>query len=321
MVQSANVNSYDITGGEKVEFGYYAALEVIFKQFLHRLESFYYDEFNLPFDIDFEIVTGIKFSKYIEQVDQPLPIFIFELPPLRGEGLLVLDNRSTNLIFSKEQLSKNKRVGIDNRFRVDNENCEIVKEHVEAILLLFEESWQRILKVESRLKKLVSNRIKAKVMSPAEACIVVRINIAQSDFQTYWEFCFSAYHLDRIIKQYGSKALLAGNGEAQEDEKIRQYLTDLLLADSAYELTGELGNLFASQKVLEASYEKGTVIPITNEINQNAVVKLNSIPVLSAGIGVTNENISVQINGKLEKIKDKKKHKHKPFSPMKFPSA
>ena len=226
-----------------------------------------------------------------------------------------------NLIFSKDQLNRNKRVGIDNRFRVDIETGEIVKKHVESVLTLFKECWQRIYKVDSKLKRLVSNRIKAKVMSPAEACIIVRINIEQSDFQTYWEFCFSAYHLDRIIKQYGSKALLAGNGEAQEDEKIKQYFTDLLFDDSAYELTGVLGSLMVSQKDLEESYNNSTVIPIQSEINQNAVVKLNSIPVLSGGVGITNDNISVQINGKLEKIKNKIKQMHKPFSPLKFPSA
>lgn len=321
MMQCEDVRNYDITGGEKVEFGYYSALEVIFKQFLHRLESFYYDEFNLPFNINFDIVTGTKFSRYIEQIEQPLPIFVFELPPLRGEGLLLLDNRSANLIFSKEQLHKNKRVGIDNRFRIDTDNCEAVKKHVESVLTLFDESWQRIYKVKSKLKKLVSNKIKAKVMSPAESCIIVRINFSQADFQTYWEFCFSAYHLDRIIKQYGSKALLAGNGEAQEDDKIRQYFTDLLFDDSAYELTGVLGSLSVSQRDLEESYSTHSVIPIKNEIDQNVVIKLNRIPVLSASVGLTNDNISVQLNGKLEKIRAKIKQKNKPFSPLRFPSA
>jgi len=321
MMQSANVKPYDVTGGEKVEFGYYAALEVIFKQFLHRLESFYYDEFGLPFNIDFKIDTGLKFSRYIERIKQPLPIFIFELPPLRGDGLLIMDNRSANLVLSKEKLNKNKRVGIDSRFQLNNENNDIVKAHIETVLKLFQESWERIFIVDSKLKKLVSNRIKARVMSPAEACIVVKITIEQAEFQTYWEFCFSAYQLDRIIKQYGSKVLLAGNGEAQENDKIRQFFTDLLIADSAYELKGVLGNLFVSQKQLEDSIHNHTIIPIKNEIDENVVVEINKVPVLSADAGITNNNISVQINGKIENIRVKIKQKDKPFSKLKYPSA
>jgi len=127
--------------------------------------------------------------------------------------------------------------------------------------------------------------------------------------------------LDRIIKQYGSKVLLAGNGEAQENDKIRQFFTDLLIADSAYELKGVLGNLFVSQKQLEDSIHNHTIIPIKNEIDENVVVEINKVPVLSADAGITNNNISVQINGKIENIRVKIKQKDKPFSKLKYPSA
>ena len=320
-MQPDNFKPFDVTGGEKVEFGYYTALEVIFKQFLLRLESFYFDEFNLPFKNDFEIITGLKFRKYIEGIEQPSPIFIFELLPLRGAGLLILDNRSANLIFSKEQLFRDKRADIDNRFRVTNDNCNSLKAHVESVLSLLQESWERIFPVESKLKKLVSHRIKARVMSPAESCIVVRMTIERASFKTQWEFCFSAYQLDRIIKQYGSKALLAGNGEAQENEKIRQHFTDMLIEDSVYELKGSLGELHISQVDLENSLKNQSVIPINNEINQNVIVKVNDVPVLSANAGITNNSISIQINGKLESMKAKIKQKHKPFSRLNFPTA
>lgn len=318
--QKIDVKPFDITRGEKVKFGYYAALDVVFKQFLGYLESYFFDEFNLAVELDFEITTEIKFKNYIDSLEQPSPILIFKLPPLQGESLIYLENRSANLILSKDKLEQDRKIPIHNRFSLREHNYSALRHRLQDWVSLFGKSFESIYSVEGKLIKLVSNKIKAKVLKPSESCIIVRINITQKSFSSFIEFCFSAYQLDLVINKYGSKALLAGNGEVQPNLIFKDFFTDILLKESTYEVCGILGELNVSQKDLIDSYNTNKVLPINNEINQNVVVQLNKVPILSAFAGTTNKNMSLQINGKLEKVKNKIREKNKPFSRLRFPS-
>ena len=321
MVTPAEFKAYDITCGETVHYGYYAALEVVFNQYLNELESYFFDEFNTSLDFSYEIITGMKFNKYLDSFQKPQPIFLFNLFPLIGDCLLVMENRAVNLLLAKQKLKKSRKTGVNNHFSLNGENSQQIQITIEHLLSLFSGCWEKILPVKSKLKKLVSNKIKARIMSPAEASVIVRVNLNQNQFSTYWEFCFSDYQLDQVIKKYGSKLLLAGNGETRENCLTNRYFSELLLKESNYHLTGVLGELHISEKELLDSYHSQTVIPINNDIRKNVIVTVNEKPLLSASAGVTNDQIALQINGKYEKKKVEERIKQKPFLKIEFPNA
>ncbi|MFH2132677.1 MAG: FliM/FliN family flagellar motor switch protein [bacterium] len=321
MVTPVEIKPYDITGGEIVQYGYYAALEVVFNQFLNELETYFFDEFNTSLEFNYNISTGMKFKKYLERIQNPQPIFLFNLYPLVGECLLVMENRSVNLLLARDSLNQYRKLSVNNQFLLNADNSKQIQTIIDHLLSLFSDCWSNILPVKSHLKKLVSNKIKARVMSPVEACVIVKINIKQNHFSTYWEFCFSDYHLDQVIKKHGSKLLLHGNGEAMENQLTRKHYTELLLEESHYRLTAVLGELHISENDLLDSYHNQTVIPIRNDISNNVIVAVNETPLLSASAGTTNDCLALQINGKYESKKVEEKAKHKSFAKLEFPDG
>lgn len=313
------VEPYDITCGERIEFGKYAALEVIFDQFMSELESYFLDEYNLLFEFDYSIRNGLKFKDYLKSLDYQIPIVTFELSPLKGECLFVLDNRSTNLILQKKAIKSQKKTNIGKHFLINGTNSQDYKSELEGLLFCLDNCWKNIIKVDSKLNKLVFNKIKAKVMAESEACIVVHVLIKQKKFQANWEFCFSAYQLDRIIEEFGSRVLLTGNNKTFQNPMIKEYLTKMLLEESTYEISAELGSLKISQKKLLESYNNQEIIPIKSGIKHNITVNLNQTPILSAQLGSTHNHLSLQINGKYDAIKESVKEDLKPFSAIHFP--
>ncbi|NQU65712.1 MAG: hypothetical protein HQ517_15730 [SAR324 cluster bacterium] len=321
MVTSAEIKAFDITCGETVQYGYYAALEVVFNKYLIELESYFFDEFNTSLEFSYEILTGLKFNRYLKSIHNPQPIFIFNLSPLIGDCLLIMESRAVNLLLAQNQLNSKRKTGVNNRFSLNTENSSQIQATIEQLLGLFSGCWEKILPVESKLKKLVSNKIKARVMSPAEASVIVRVTLNQNQFSTFWEFCFSDYQLDQVIKKHGSTLLLAGNGEIRENHLIQKHFSDLLLQESNYQLKGVLGELLISEQMLLDSYHDQAVIPIINDISKNVVVTVNEKPLLSAVAGVTNDQIALQINGKYEKKKVEERVRQKPFHELKFPTT
>jgi flagellar motor switch protein FliM len=312
------IKPYDITNGEKVTYGYYSALEAVFQQFISKLESYFYDEYKLVFDFSYKIRTGHKFQQYLNGLKQPSSIFILGLSPLMRDSLLKADNRYINLILSKPFLYKEGKIAIDNGYSLSESNSRQVKEHIEQILSLFENSWSKIQEVNCDLKKVVSNRIKAKVMDPTESCVEVTVNMKQKRFKTNLEFCFSTYQLDRIIEKRGSRGLLATSGAQPYDHGIRDHLTDLLLNESSFEIKGVLGTINLSSRDLIDSYKNQEIIPITSHINTSAVVELDNIPVLAAEIGETSGLISLKIEDTYSSKETENQKAKKSFSQIRF---
>ncbi|MCP4294802.1 MAG: hypothetical protein GY786_04270 [Proteobacteria bacterium] len=319
MNQSEEITPYNITKGEKVYYGYYAALETIFRQFVSDLESYFFDEFNLSFGFTFEIQGGIKFKNFLNKLDKPKPIFWYEISPLKGDCLLILENRFANLLMSKPALNQSGRVAVNNRFQVNGDNYETLRNSVDSILEHFSNSWGIIVPAEKKLKKLVSHRFKAKVMNPLEACVVVSLQLVHKNFISHCKFCFSAYQLDSILKKYGKKTLLRGEGVFVQNRDVGEYFSHLIEEEASYELTGVLGEINLSRNELIKSYQEGSIIPLDNVLKNNAVVKINGVPLLSANTGMTLEKYSIQVNGRYESMEGEIKKRQRPFAKLQFP--
>jgi len=320
MADSIDIKPFDITCGEKVHYGYYAALEVVFNQYLNELESYFFDEFNTSLEFSYEILTGMKFRQFLDRIENPQPIFLFNLTPVIGDCLLIMENRSANLLLAQDNLHANRKTSISNQFSLNSDHSVKIQGKIDKLLSLFSNCWENILPVSSTLQKLVSNKIKARIMSPVEGCVTVRVTLKQNQFSTYWEFCFSDYQLDQVIKKYGSKLLLTGDRQVRKNKATKQYFSELLLNESQFSLTGVLGDLNISEQDLLDSYHNQTVIPIQNEISNNAVITVNDKPLLSASIGISNDHVALQVNGKYDRKKVEEKEKQKSFSKIHFPN-
>ncbi len=312
------VKPYDITNGEKVTYGYYSALEAVFHQFTDKLESFMYDEFKLVFDFEFAIKTGNKFQQVLDGIHQPSSIFILGISPLMRDSLLKVDNRYINLILAKSSLFREGKVVVNDRYSLADTNSKEVKEHMEQMLTLFQGSWSKIQEVECSLKRLVSNKIKAKIMDSTESCVEVIVTMKQNKFAANLEFCFSTYQLDRIIEKRGSRGLLATGEEQPYDSGIKEYLTNLLLNESSFELKGVLGTIDLSSKDLVESFEQKKVIPVKNSVGSHAVVELDNTPILAADIGETSGSISLQVKDSYSSMETESQKTKKRFSQISF---
>jgi flagellar motor switch protein FliM len=319
MTSERKIKPYDITNGERVSYGYYSALEVIFQQFINKLEVFIYDEFKLSFSFNYKISSGIRFNKYLESMNQPAPLFIFSLQPLVSDSIFRTDNRFINLILLKNTLIKEGKVTLDNSFSLENTNSKTVKAVMDQLFILFESSWAKVHRIECKLKRVVSNKIKAKVMDNTESCVVVSIEMKQNRFVSHWDFCFSTYLLDRIIEKRGAKGLLAASGHHRgQEKKVKEYFEKLLLEESRYQIDAVLGFINLSSKDLWDSYQNKTVIPIKNVVQGHAEVQLNKNPILAAEIGETAGQISLKVADSFSIMASVIKKSKKSFSKLTF---
>lgn len=318
---SDKIRPYDLTRGESVKKGYFAALEAIMQRFCLLMESYLFDQFKISCQIGYQLRSGQSFKSYAEALEQPLPIFRFGLTSLKGESLMVMENSLANLFLFGADLFKKGRAVIPKGFRLTAENHEPLKASAEEIMALFQESYQLIEPSELEIHKLVSHRVKAQIMSPEEPQVTASVTIAYKAFKGKMEFCFSAYQLDPMLKRSGKKALLTRFVEQDQPEPKLEKIHQLIEERACYLAKGTLGKMRLSHQELAEAQRTGKPIPLQSEINGNVIVSLNGEPVLSATAGASHGKMALKINGEFKAKRQEAKEQPVPFAQLTFPKA
>jgi len=312
---------FDLTQGEKVNYSYYIALESIYNCFTDRLEELFYDMFNKVFQFSYQIETGIRFQSRLRETEAPVPIFIFEVSPMKGNALLILDHSMTNLFLNQKTIFQQKTIDVKNCFSLNQNNSRALGTKVNHYLNEFEKCWEQINPIELKLKKLVSNPVKAKIMHSHETCIFINVTAKYKNFSCQCQFGFSAFQLDPIMKKHYQKAMLLGDSRPEPNQEKRNALLTMLNTDTIYRVKGILGDLKIPHQEIINSLETGAVIPLENALQNHVIVTINDYPVLSAEAGSSEQKLSLKINGRFDEMKLKVKQQDIPFSKLSFPNS
>ena len=313
--------NYDITRGESIRQGYFAALEVVMRRYISEMESYFFDQFKIHCAFDFSIQPNRQFNEVLKGLPQPCPIFRFTFSPLRSEALLVMDNRLANLILHQQELKNSGQSLISNHFLVTAQNYGPIESSAQAMLNALAKSWGKLAPAKVELNHLVAHRVKAKVLSPTESTVTVRVCLKYKNFKTGWDFCFSAYELDPLLKKYGNKALLTGYCEQEPSPEEAMHLENILLNQASYEIKGTIGEMNLSQLDLQEALQEGTILPIESLLTEDILLTFNGEPLLSGQPGESLGKLAVQINGPYLQKKNEAKNKPKPFKAIRFPKA
>lgn len=312
---------FDLTRGEKVNYSYYIALESIFNCFTDRLEELFYDMFNKVFQFNYHIETGIRFQSRLRETAAPVPIFIFDVSPMKGDALLILDHSMTNLFLNQNTVFQHKTIDVKNYFTLNQDNSRVLGGKVNQYLNELSKCWEQINPIDIKLKKLVSNPVKAKIMHSHETCIFINVSAKYKNFSCRCQFGFSAFQLDPIMKKHYQKAMLLGDSRSEPNHEKSKALLTMLNTDASYEIKGILGNLTISHHEIINSLETGAVIPLENALQNHVVVTVNDYPALSAEAGMSDQKLSLKVNGRFDDMKMKIKQQNIPFSKLSFPNS
>ena len=312
---------FDLTQGEKVNYSYYIALESIFNCFTDRLEELFYDMFNKVFQFEYQIETGIRFQSQLRKTEAPVPIFILDVSPMKGNALLILDHSMTNLFLNQKRIFNQKTIDVKNYFTLNQNNSRILGAKVNHYLSEFEKCWESIHPINVKLKKLVSNPVKAKIMHSYETCIFIKVSARYKNFSCQCQFGFSAFQLDPVMKKHYQKAMLLGDSRSEPNPEKSKALLTMLSTDTTYKVKGILGNFTISHQEIINSLESGAVIPLENALQNHVVVTINDHPVLSAEAGMSEQKLSLKVNGRFDEMKLKVKQQSIPFSKLSFPNS
>ena len=291
----SGVHSYDFTSQERIIRGKMPGLEMVNDVFTRLMRNSISKLIMKYIDINIQTVDTIKYSDFMKTIPMPSSINIFNMEPLKGMALIVLE---APLVFAFIEFffggSSAQHVKSEGRAFTPIEQ-RVIQRVVDVILLDIEKSWEAIAPIKPTFVNSEINPQFVSIVTPGEIVINIEVQIEIEDFGGRLFLCIP-YSMIEPVKE---KLYSGIHGDKMEaDYRWSQVLQETVMGMNL-NLSAELGrvNLLVGDLV---NFEVGNILNLNKAISSELEVKIENLPKFKGMPGFSLGNQAVKISKVLE---------------------
>jgi flagellar motor switch protein FliM len=290
MNEITTVESYAFQEAEQLRLGRFPVLDTILYRWARQIEETLFEQFHLEMYAGASVVEEMKFSAFYASLKSPKPIYFFEMDPVQGQALLVLDNRFANLCVSR--VGEDGPVKESDRLTLAPHNQGRLQRVVSRMMRDFERSWADVQSIRMRLQKVSTFLFRARILNPYERCLVAQIHLSGENVSARLTWCFPRVMLDPLLKELEMRRVIPS---LVPERGSQMRFTPAALDGMDYRLSVSLGRL--DPRGGSPRLEPGAVIPLRQERPGQAIVSLNGKPVLLGTVGESDGRYAIRVSG------------------------
>ncbi|MCZ6729065.1 MAG: FliM/FliN family flagellar motor switch protein [SAR324 cluster bacterium] len=279
------VEKYLFGEAERIRYGRFPVLDTVLYRWARKIEETLFEHFQIEMYAGSSVVEEMKFSAFYGSLMSPRPIYLFELEPLQGQGLFVLDNRFAQLCLNEGGSGELQQLGPENQQRL--------QKVVQQMMADLDESWASVLDVQTHLRKVTTYLFRARILNAFEPCLVAQIHLSGSEVSARLTWCFPRVMLEPVLETLGTRPVipsLYANPAHAEPGRAERFMQEM-----NYDLRINLGALDISRAT--AGLNVGSILPLSGGAGNEAVIKVNGTPLLVGNVGQIQGRYAVQVTG------------------------
>jgi flagellar motor switch protein FliM len=288
--------NYDLTSQEKIIRGRLPTMDIINQMFSRLFRNTFSDLMRKPVDVRAVSTDTIKFGDFLRSLPVPSSLHIFRMEPLRGHGLIVLENK---LVFAVVDTffggSGTKEAKISDR---DFSAIEIkmTKSVVLGALNDWEKAWKPVHAVTTNFVRSEINPQFAAIVPPTDVVLIILFEIEMENVSGTLTICLPYAAIESIIPK------LKAQFQSEEEEVDHVWVNSLRaeLLTTEVEMVAELGTTKITPEDL-MGFKVGDTLMLGNDVSDPLILKVEHNPKLKGFPGVSRGNKAIQITEVIER--------------------
>jgi len=281
-------SSYDFGSQDRIVRGRLPTLEMINERFARHFRTSLFSMLRRTADISVSGVQMLKFSEFVHSLFVPTSLNVVKVPPLRGQGLCVLDPKLVFCVVDNY-------FGGTGRFHTKIEGREFTPTELRVIQMLLEivfkdlqEAWKLVMDLKFEYVGSEVNPQFANIVSPTEVVVVTTFHI---DLETGGGDLYVTlpYSMLEPIRELLDAGIQSDRGE--RDDRWAIALKEQFF-ESEVELVSSLGKTEISMKEL-AALKPGDVIPM--DIPDLLNVCAADVPIFKGQLGISEGCYAIKV--------------------------
>lgn len=287
------VEAYDLTAQSAMLRHQFYALEEVYDKFASLLDGALSASLQKTIEVEYVSSEMVKYGEFLQAFSSPTSFNIFNMEPLIGSSLLVIESGLTYSLI-------NCMFGGNGKVETEITDFTLIERRMitrlaEDILKSLEKAWQIVYPIRIKLKKTETKPEYVHLVTPDDLMIVIVLLMNGEEFSGNFHLCVPYRMLEPIKDKLSSKYL---REKDMEDAFSAQLQT--LLKDADVNVVGQLGRATLSIKDL-LSLKTDDVITLNTGPDDPIVIFVQKIPKYLGIPGVAKGNRAIQIKNLLTK--------------------
>lgn len=290
----ANLRYYDFSNQEIALRSKMPTLDMINEKFIRSIRTSILNLMRKTVDVTHEGIKTIRYEEFLRNLQMPSSLNIFQMNPLRGHGLLVIDPNLVYLIvdsyFGGDGTIHTRIEGRD----FTNVEQAVVRKVVDIIFAEMKEVWRPVIPVDFKFIRAEMNPQFVNIIGHLEYVVVSTFRMEIESTSSNFFFCIPYSTLDPIKdKLYGTHKVDSVEIDKKWGERLMEQFSNVPLT-----LTCEIGRVKINVSEL-ANLRAGDIITLNKKTKEPVVVSIEGIPKLAARPGQIDNNYAFKITSTL----------------------
>ena len=292
----SGVEPFDLTIQEKVIPGRLPTFNIINQMFCKLFQNTFSKLMRRSVQVSTISTDTIKFGDFQSSLPFPSCLHIFRMEPLRGHGLVVVENKLISAvidtIFGGTGTQKTKITGRD----FSSIEIRMIKSIIISALEDLEKSWRPVHTLTTNLVRSEVNPQFAAIVTPNDIVLVILFKIEMENISGTLTICLPYAAIEPIIPKLKTEF----QSEKMEVDHVWVSRLRAKLLTAELELVAELGTTTITPQDL-MKYKVGDTIILGADVTDPLLLKVEQIPKFKGFSGVSRGNKAVQLAEKIQR--------------------
>ena len=286
----SGVTPYDLTSQEKIIRGRLPTLDIINQMFSRLFRNSFSSLLRRSVEVRTVSTDTIKFGEFLRSLPVPSSLHIFRMEPLRGHGLMVVENKLVfavvDTFFGGTGAAEAKITDWD----FSAIEMRMTKSVVLSALEDLEKAWKPVHSVITNYVRSEVNPQFAAIVPPSDIVLVILFDIEMESISGSVTMCIPFAAIEPLIPKL--KEQFQSEEQEVDQEWARNLRSELLNTD--VDMVAELGTTQITPDDL-LKFKVGDTLMLGNDVSDPLLIKVEGNPKYKGFPGEARGNKAIQI--------------------------
>lgn len=294
------VRPYNFKTANKFSKEQIRMLYFIYENFAGRLGTFFSGTLRAVCEAEVISVEEQTFGEFNNSLPAPAFLAIISMPPLAGSVMLELSSAISYEIISRLFGGKGNTDPEPNKNFTDID-ISILNRIVQQMLVVMDESWERIADVNALLDRIETSAQFAQIVATSEPISIITMNVKIGEVSDIINLCIPYLAIQPIAKQMATTTWYTDRTTLQVGQDIDWINAKPRVHNTRVTLRASFDNTVATiQDVI--GLQVGDVIRVDHHVERPIVVKVEHIPKFEGALGTYGKHLALKITDILEEV-------------------
>ena len=287
-----SVRPYDFRTANRFTKDQMRSLTVVLQTYAQRFANQVSSILRVSCECEFLTVEEMGYNEFNNSIPSPVILSVFSAPPLSGSQVMQVSPEIAYMLINRllGGITPSKESGK----QFTEIELALIERFLSRIMHTFDEAWEKLITVRSKLERLETNTQFVQVAAPNDAVAVGTLTLKIGEDDGLFSICLPRSSIETIAGQLSSRTLYKGYGTERERDESHIQLLEEKISKVSVSMVAHFADTPATVSDI-VNLQIGDVIMLAHKTDEPLFMRVAHIPKFIGKLGVSDSRYAIRI--------------------------